>query len=72
MSLNLLVHVEMLIIAVYYQLGNNTAQSTYLEGLDVTTYCKAELTLPITERFSGRKCLVSVLALCMYARYCCT
>jgi hypothetical protein len=68
MSLNLLVHVEMLIIPVYYQLGNNTAQSTYFEELGVTTYYTAEIALPVTEGFSGRKCFVSVLALCMYAR----
>jgi len=69
MSLNLLVHVEMLIIPVYYQRGNNTAQSTYFEVLGVTTYCTAELALPITEGFSERKCFVSVMALFMYARY---
>jgi hypothetical protein len=63
MSLNLFGHVEMLIIPVYYQLGNNPAQSSYFEGLCVTTYCTAELALLIPEEFSGRKCFVSLLVL---------
>jgi hypothetical protein len=68
MSLNVLVRVEMLIIPVYYQLWNNTAQSTYLEGRGVTTYCTAEHALPITEGFSERKYFASVLTLYIYAR----
>ena len=68
MPLNVLVHVEMLIVPVCYQLVNNTTQGIYFEGVGVTTYCTAELALPITQGFSGRKCFVSVLALCMYAR----
>jgi hypothetical protein len=65
---DLLGHVEMLVISVYYQHVNNTSQSTYFEGLGVNTYCTAEIALPLTERFSGRKCFVSVLALFLHAR----
>ena len=64
----LLVQVDVLIIPVYYQLVKNTAQSTYFEGLGVTTYCTPEIALLITEGFSGRKFFVSVLALCLCAR----